>query len=77
MLTDEQFQEIKTNFEAGFILNAGVIGQLIAEIERLRADNLALVLAINDVINDGRAAGILERHAPEALRKLGDAFFTK
>lgn len=88
MLTPEKLAEIKQVIEglrlsghleaerSAAALAFNFIPDLIAEIERLQADNLALAEAVNGVVNDGRVVEILERYAPEALRKLGDALFT-
>jgi hypothetical protein len=50
-MTDEQFEQIKRNYRRGFIVNAGVIGQLIAEVTRLREENRYLQIAVDEWVS--------------------------
>lgn len=67
-MTDEQWQEIKTNYDAGFFLRGFPMDQLIAEVERLRAEVerlsspkpgfLAWVMQVEDALPVGMAMGV-------------------
>jgi type IV secretory pathway VirD2 relaxase len=46
-MLNELFEQIKVNHAAGFIASANVIGDLIAEVERLRAENAKLQAAVD------------------------------